>query len=197
MVWDKRSILRKLRQMHKAGDPLAYNALCRHNQPLLSAAAYHFGSYRAAVQKAGIDYAHVTRRPRWTKQAIIQILKRAFRQGQNLHWSSVTKRRDELSRAAFASLQPRLFGKWNRALHAAGLDADGISQYRKWDRASIVFELRQYHQSGESLNSGAMQQEDPGLHAACIRHFQSYDAALHAARVDPKSVRLKRRKKSR
>ena len=35
-------------------------------------------------------------------------------------------------RAAFASLQPRLFGSWDRALHGAGLDADEVNRYRKW-----------------------------------------------------------------
>jgi hypothetical protein len=191
MVWDEQSILRKLRQLHRSGASLSYNALSRRNQALLSAAAYHFGSYPNAVRKAGIDYAQITRRPRWTKQVIIQIIKKGKRQGHDLHWSAVTQRGDELARAAFAALQPRLFGRWDRTLHAAGLDADEISQYRKWDRASIVFELRERQQSGEGLNSGSLQIDDPGLHAAAIRHFGSYDSALKAAHIDPRKVRLK------
>ncbi|HEY1683448.1 MAG TPA: hypothetical protein VGG19_01680 [Tepidisphaeraceae bacterium] len=193
MVWDKRAILRKLRQLHRSGAPLSYNAMTKSMQPLLSASAYHFGSYHSAVEKAGIDYTQITRRPRWTKQAIIRIIKKARRDSQDLHWSAVTKRNDELSRAAFAALQPRLFARWDRALHAAGLDADDISQYRKWDRSSIVFELRQLHQAGEPLNSGALQKDDPGLHAAALRHFKTYDSALRAARIDPKKTRLKKR----
>jgi hypothetical protein len=192
MVWDKPRILQKLRQLSKAGKDLSYNAMCRQLQPLVSAAAYHFGSYRKAVEKAGIDYAEVTRRPRWTKPAIIQLIKQARRKGEDLHWSAVTARRDELGRAAFASLQPRLFGRWDRALQAAGLDADEVSRYRKWDRSSIVFELKGRKQASESLNSGAIQREDPGLHAAAVRHFGSYDAALRAAKVNPESVRQRR-----
>ena len=42
-------------------------------------------------------------------------------------------------KAAFASLQPRLFGSWDRALHGAGLDAEEVSRYRKWDADTVVF----------------------------------------------------------
>jgi len=192
MIWDKSSITKKLRQLHKSGKDLSYNAMCKKYQALLSASAYHFGSYRDAIEKSGIDYADVIRRPRWTKQRIIQMIKKARKSGQDLHWSAVTQRRDELGKAAFASLQPRLFGRWDRALQGAGLDASDVARYRKWDRNSIVFELKSIAQSHEPLNSGAMQSEDPGLHAAAVRHFGSYDQAIRAAKLDPDAVRQRR-----
>src|ERR1700759_311149 len=142
MIWNEPRILQAILKLYHANSDLSYNKLSRRNQALLSAAAYHFGSYRRAVEKAGIDYAAVLRRPRWSKAMIIAEIKKAKRAGTDLHWSAVTKRRDELGKAAFASLQPRLFGTWDRALHAAGLDADDVSRYRKWDRNTIVFELR-------------------------------------------------------
>ena len=192
MVWDKDEILRALRKLHRSGADLSYNALARRRQSVVSAAAYHFGSYRKAVERAGIDYAAVTRRPRWDKAAIIRLIKEARRKGQDLHWSAVTTRRDELAKAAFASLQPRLFGSWDRALHGAGLDADEVNRYRKWTKNSIVFELRQRLRDHEPLNSGAIQRDDPGLHAAAVRHFSNYDEALRAARLDPDEVRQRR-----
>jgi len=192
MVWDKPRIIEELRRYSRRGGDLSYNSLARKKQSLVSAAAYHFGSYRRAIEDAGIDYAEVVRRPRWTKQSIIRLIKDARRKGIDLHWSAVTRRRDELGRAAFASLQPRLFGKWDRALSAAGLDADEISRYRKWDRDSVVYELRSRAADQEALNSGAIQREDSGLHAAAVRHFGSYDAALRAAKVDPDNVRRRR-----
>jgi len=173
MVWTKARILASLKKLHRAGADLSYNALARARQPLLSAAAYHFGSYRAALARADIDYAEHLRRPRWTRQRIIGVIKHARRAGRDLHWSAVTRRRDELARAAFASLQPRLFGRWDRALHAAGLDADDVSCYRTWDRNTVVFELRARQRDGEALNSAALQQEDAPLHAAAVRYFES------------------------
>ncbi len=193
LSWDKDSILKMLRQLHRTNKDLSYTHLARSMQPLVSAAAYHFGSYRNAIAEAGIDYANVTQRPRWTKPLIIRTIKDARRKKRDLHWAAATARRDELSKAAFASLQPRLFGSWDRALHAAGLDADEISRYRKWDRNSIVFELKHRGQDDQPLNSGAVQRDDPGLHAAAVRHFGNYDDALRNAKLDPTLVRRRRR----
>jgi len=71
-------------------------------------------------------------------------------------------------------------------------DADEISRYRKWDRDSVVYELRARAADQEPLNSGSIQREDSGLHAAAVRHFGSYDSALRAAKVDPDEVRRRR-----
>jgi hypothetical protein len=190
--WTKEQIIREIKRLHKSGADLSYTGLARRRQPLLSAAAYHYGSYRRAVERAGIEYEQFLRRPRWTKQAIITLIKQARRRGDDLHWSAVTTRNDELSRAAFASLQPRLFGKWVRALHAAGLDADDVSMYRTWDRNTVLFELRERRSNGDNLNSADVQREEPALHAAIIRHFQSHDRALRAAGINPQDVRRRR-----
>ncbi len=192
MAWDKPQILKTLKKLHKDGSDLSYNALAGRQQSLVSASAYHFGSYRNAVEKAGIDYGDVARRPRWTKTAIIKLIKDGKRDGHDLHWSAVTKRRDELGKAAFASLQTRLFGSWDRALTAAGLDADDVNRYRKWDKESIMFELRQRSREHEALNSGALQHAEPGLHAAAVRHFGTYDTALRSAKLDPEKLRQRR-----
>jgi hypothetical protein len=192
MTWTPERILQALRKHDRSGADLSYSALARRRQALVSAAAYHFGSYRRAVEQAGIDYVQHLRRPRWTRRRIIALIKQARRKGKDLHWSAVTRRRNELARAAFASLQPRLFGRWDRALHAAGLDADQVSCYRTWDRNTVLFEIRARQREGEPLNSSAVQQDDPALHAAAVRHFGSYAASLRAARIDAKAVRQRR-----
>ena len=192
MIWTRQRIAQELRKLEKSGASLSYLSLQKRKQPLISAAAYHFGSYKKAVQFAGIDYADVSRRPRWTKQTIIAEIKKARRGGRELHWSAVTRKKDELARAAFASLQPRLFGKWDRALQAAGLDADDVTRYRSWDRNTIAFELRERHRDGQPVNSGTVQKEDASLHAAALRHFKGYANALRAAGIDPARVRQRR-----
>jgi hypothetical protein len=192
MVWDKTEIIQTLKKLHKQGENLSYNALAGKMQSLVSASAYHFGSYRLAVGQAGIDYAQIVRRPHWTKSAIIKLIKEAKRGGEPLHWSAVCKRRDNLGRASFAALQPRMFGSWDRALHAAGLDADEINQYRKWTRDTVVSELKARHRESLPLNSGAIQKDEPSLHAAAIRHFGGYDHALRAAKLDPEKVRQRK-----
>jgi hypothetical protein len=192
MVWNKNEILREIRRLHKNGSDLSYNGLSETKQSLVSAAAYHFGSYRRAVEQAGIDYATILRRPRWTRARIISLIKAAKKRREDLYWSAVTHRRDELGKAAFAALQPRLFGTWRRALQAAGLNAEEVSQYRRWDRGSIVSELKSRAKDRQPLSSGALQDKDPGLHAAAVRHFAEYDLALKAAGLDPRRFRKRR-----
>jgi len=192
MKWDKPRILQRLKKLYRGGQQLSYTQLAKREQALLSAASYHFGAYRKALEKAGIEYASIVQRPRWTKQRIIGLIKQAKRKGDDLHWGAVTRRRDELGKAAFASLQPRLFGRWDRALHAAGLDADDVACYRTWDRNTIVFEIRSRARDGEPLSSGALQKEDPGLHAAAVRYFGGYDNALRAAHLNPTKLRQRR-----
>jgi lipase chaperone LimK len=167
--------------------------MARTHQALLSAAAYHFGSYRKAVQQAGVDYATVLRRPWWTRKKIIELIKKARRHGLDLHWSAISRRRDLLGRAALASLQARLFGKWSRALHAAGLDADEISRYQRWDRNTVIFELKSRAQEGEPMSSGTLQKKDAALHAAAVRYFANYDTALRAAKLEPGRFRQRRK----
>jgi hypothetical protein len=196
MTWDKPRVLQKLRQLHRAGAPLSYTQLARRDQSLLSAAAYHFGSYRNAIERSGIDYAAVLQRPRWTMTRIVALIKQAHRAGRDLNWAAVISASDEVSRAAFAAIQPRLFGSWPRALQAAGIHTRDVARYQTWDRNRIVSELRSRAQHGQPTASGAVQKSDPGLHAAAVRYFGGYRKALRAAQVDGHMPRKGKRKAS-
>ena len=193
MTWTKDRIITELQSLHETGEDLSYNRLAKSNQSLVSAAAYHFGSYRGAVEQAEIAYAEVTRRPRWTKENVITSIRQASKKGQDLNWSAVTKRGDELGRAAFAAIQPRLFGRWDKALAAAGLDAGEISPYRSWNKPAITAALSARSAAGSAMNSGAVQKQDPSLHAAAVRYFAGYEHALRAAKIDPDTARTRRR----
>jgi hypothetical protein len=186
MVWDTERIVQRLRQLQRAGQPMSYTQLARSHQRLVSAAAYHFGSYRKALEAAGIDHRDVTQRPRWTRHRIIALIKQAHRRGKDLNWAAVTRADHDVSKAAFAALQPRLFGSWPRALRAAGLDADDVACYRTWDRNTVIVELRSRAQQSKPLSSGAVQKTDPALHAAAVRYFGSYRTALRAAKLKGK-----------
>lgn len=181
MRWTSQAILQALRHRHASGQPLGYRALARENRSLVSAAAYHFGSFRIAVERAGVDYALVSSRPRWTTKRIIQTLKQARREGQDLSWTAIVAPDSTLRRAAFVAVQKRLFGSWARALEAAGVDSDATRRYQDWNPATVSAELKQLRANGEPLNSFAVLKSHPALHAAAIRHFGSYRAALNAS----------------
>lgn len=192
MRWTQATILAELRQRSRKGATLSHRALREKNRPLANAAAYHFGSYAAALEAAGIPAASVRKRPLWTKDRIIKAIKAARKAKRDLCWSCVVKRGGPLSRAAFAAIRPTMFGSWARALQVAGVDADDYRRYRAWDRESVAFDLKQRYADDEGVNCGAVQSEDPGLYAAAIRYFGSFDRALKAARLMPGKVRVRK-----
>lgn len=195
MRWTPVTILAELRRLRAEGVDLGYRALARSHRPLVSAAAYHFGSFRRAVDLAGIDYESVCRRPRWTKARVISVIKSARRRGSDLSWTAVISGRDRVLRcAAFVAVQKRMFGSWPRALQASGTDDEDARRYQRWDKTVVVAELKQRYADGESMNSRAVQLDNAPLHAAAIRYFGSFDKALRAAKLNPAKLRKRSRR---
>lgn len=195
MRWTPQTILTELRLRHTKGEPLNYRSLARMNRSLVSAAAYHFGSFKKAVVSAGIDYTGVSGRPKWSKPQIIQAIKAARRAGRDLSWTAVMAAKSPLRNAAFVAVQKRMFGGWPRALEAAGVDADASRRYQDWDKTVVVADLKQLHADGTKLNSSAVRISNPRLHAAAVRYFGSFDKALRAARLKARVIRLRKTSK--
>src|SRR5687768_13097055 len=98
--WDRDRIIRKIRSLRHEGADLSYNAMCRKNQALVSAANYHYGAYKRAVMMAGIDYSRYIKKPWWTQPWVVRLIRQAKRSGEELNWRSVSGRRDALGHAA-------------------------------------------------------------------------------------------------
>src|SRR5512141_583172 len=107
--WDSGLVVRTIRKYHAQGKDVSYNAMARLHQGLGSAANYYHGSYHDAVKLAGIDYAAVRRKRCWDAQRVIQVIRKAHRDGEDLNWSKVSVRRDKLGWAAKAGIRERLW----------------------------------------------------------------------------------------
>ncbi len=191
--WNRDLILKIIRSQHRQGKDLSYNAMCRWNQALVSASNYHYGSYKSAVAMAGIDYGDIRRKPHWTAEKIVTLIRRAKRQGEDLSWRAVSGRRDELGRAAMAAVHPQLFGAWNAALSAAGLQRERVSRYQRWTCETILETLRNRIARRKPVNGGLIQREIPGLYGAALRLFGSWDEALVGAGIPPEEIRQRRK----
>lgn len=191
MRWTPQTILNELRTRQQRGDPTDSHTLQRTRRSLVSAAKKHFGSFKKAVKAAELQQNSRGHRPKWTKQAVIRVIKEARRRGTDLCWSAVITRDSLLRKAAFAAVQKRLFGGWPRALEAAGVDADSSRRHQSWDKTVVVAELKQLHADREATNSFAVRMSNPALHAAAVRHLGSFAAALRAA-----GIKVQRRRRS-
>ena len=182
-----------IRELKERREDLSYNRIAREVQGLLSSANYHFGSWKAAVEAAGINYNRDVRRiPKWTKERIIQTIRSARNSGVDLSWTNVSKQR-EYSGMAYASIRETRFGSWDAALEAAGLQPAVVRRYESWDDEKILRRIQERYRKSRPLNSKAMQQQDCKLFNAALKRYKGWDEALENAGIDPDEVYKRRR----
>lgn len=118
--------------------------------------------------------------PDWTAERVVAAIRQIQQEGGRLNHAAV--RRNSLSRAAV-----NLFGSWDAALQAAGIDAGAVRRCRKpWTRESMVQEIQRKHRAGEPLNAKDVSPE--GMRMAARRLFGSWPAALRAAHVELRRI---------
>jgi len=123
-MWTRERILERIRALHAKGEDLSWRHVSTQVDPQLAAAATkrkHFGSWRNAIESAGLKYSDIRRYREWDEQAIIDRLRELHAQGKDLNAKSMEEHDITLITAA-----RRRFESWDRALTAAGLDYSKI-----------------------------------------------------------------------
>jgi hypothetical protein len=83
----------------------------------------------------------------------------------------------------------RTFGRWDRALQAAGIDPGRVRRQRRWSQLAVIQRIRERMERGLPVNQGAICKDEPVLTSAGERYFACWDDALTAAGLDPTQVR--------
>jgi hypothetical protein len=186
--WCQRTICQALRDLHRSGRPIWSRKLRETNRPLHSAAIYWFGSYRKAVDAAGLDYTLIQQSVpgRWDRESVSRELRKLHRQKVPLHHASIERQRPDLVLAAY-----RYFGSYRRAVEAAGLGYEKIRirPMPSWNKVRVVGQLRELKKKGEGLWNRAVRRTNPYLDRAAQRCFGSYERAARAAGIKPASLR--------
>jgi hypothetical protein len=190
MRWTRKSITAEIKNLHDAGEPLNYSAAEAGHLNLVRAAAWHYGTWRRAVEAAGIDYESLSRYQRWTKKRIVERIQELHKQGEDLSWRSVSTNLDPS--LAAAALRPNGFNSWREALAAAGIDVENVTRYKYWDHEKVIKAIRARKRSGEPMSSRSLQNSDQSLFCAARRRFGSWDKALEAAGLNAEKIRLRR-----
>ena len=186
--WTKQRIIVHIQGLHGRGEDLSYSYIASEKQGLLSAAHYHFGSWRKAVEAAGINYDKSVRRiPRWTKERIIETIRAARKDGVDLSWTSISKH-SGYSGMAYAAIRNSRFNSWDDALRAARIDPSEVRRYESWSEEKVIRQIRERAAAGLELNSKTMQQEDCKLFNAALKRYEGWDRALAAAGINPEAV---------
>ena len=113
--WSKDEIAMEIRGLYLDGEELNYTSVEKNHLALLRAACRYFGSWKDAVEFAGLDYSKIRKYKAWTKAKIISA-SRNYRQDRSER--NVSTKVDPHCGAACR--QP--LGSWRAALEAAGLN---------------------------------------------------------------------------
>ena len=194
MRWTKKTIIERLRGLQLEGADLSYARAEDEHLRIVRAATWHFGSWRLALEAAGLDADSVARYQKWSRERIVERIRELHAQGHDLSWRSVSTSLDPA--LAAAALRANGFSSWRHAIAASGLDIDEIARYGHWSRERIVAELSARHKEGRPLSSKAAQGENPSLFCAARRRFGSWDGALEAAGLDASAIRLRKPRKA-
>jgi putative transcriptional regulator len=122
---------------------------------------------------------------------VISSIQSRREQGLPLNYQAVVRDDEKLTGAA-----RRLFGSWNNALTAAGIDPASVKHPRAnkrppgyWSCERVATELRQLHEQGIDLNAHNVQRIRPDLEAAAKTYYGSYQAAIEAIGLDYSTIR--------
>lgn len=191
MRWTRRAIIEEIRQLHGAGDELNYSSAEENHLNLVRAAAWHYGTWKRAIETAGLSYDDVSKYRRWTKERVVVGIREYHGAGGDLSWRVISA--EGAPALAAAAVRVNIgFGTWYAAVTAAGIDYEKVARYRHWTPERVVKEIQELAEKEAPLSSKLVQQNHPPLYNAAKRRFKQWDAALSASGINPDKVRQRR-----
>lgn len=162
----------------KPGRVAGYREIRALDSGLLDAALRHFGSWRAAVEAAGLDYPGRNRPRKWPRERVLEEIRKRSRKGLSIRNTEIQKECRGLGAAG-----EREFGTWPRAVLEAGISYPKREGGWKWPRERILREIRDRASRRVEVTDRAMKRAAGGLWWAGRREFGSWRAAVEAAGV--------------
>lgn len=128
--WSREEILQQIRAHQAQGHDLLNPAFkIKHRNLYLAACAHrYFGSWRRAIQAAGLDHETMRETRVWTKERIRRTIQEMALQGEPLGWAYVEEHCPGIYRAA---RRKENFGSWHNALIQSGVRPPAIQRGRR------------------------------------------------------------------
>lgn len=171
--WTKARIRREIRGRAKRGLPLNHGAAQESAKGLENAALRLYGSWDVALRASGISVPEIRQLRAWTADSLVRCIQALRQAGAELNSKSVERIDGGLRQTAC-----RVFGSWDAALLASGIDPLSVRKSRVWTPAEVLAAIR----SRPPLRSGEAFRRDRKLWVAASKLFSSWDAAVKAAR---------------
>jgi hypothetical protein len=189
--WTFERILDGVRQLAGETDALSRRRAEEACPALVRAVTRHprLGSWRSALEAAGLNPGDHMRRRRWSAEAIVAEIRRIATDGGSLVGARIRTAHPALFAAACS---PRHFGSWGQAVAAAGVAGQASTRRPPWTRQRIIDTLKALHARGFPLSTTWLRTHGwASLTAAAVRPgmFASWRDALECAGIDYDAVR--------
>lgn len=175
--WSREEVLRVIKDLSAKGTPLNSGHVARQCPALAYAGRKYLGSWEAAVEAAGLDYGRIRRKNFWNRKLVVVRIRELAKAKEPLNVSTAEKSHGGLVGAATV-----YFGSWGEAIRAAGFDYRKIKRQVEWSKPVIVREIKRMKREGVPLGTTIpIRKRYRILHAAAVRYFGSWAAAMKAA----------------
>lgn len=187
--WTKELVVEEILKLKQEGVSLNASYIMEQNSKLYGAARKHLGSWREAIEAAGLDYKSINLRAeekKWDRESIIEEIQQLASTGEVLNSDYIQRHHTKLHSAS-----QRYFQSWGEAVALAGFDYEGIKGI-KWSEETVVMQIIDLSDVGYDLSSSNMQKEHMSLFQAGCRIYGSWKNAVNAAGLDYSAYRKQR-----
>jgi hypothetical protein len=147
--WTRAKLLDEIRRVHRAGKSLRQLEI---PDRLYLAGRRLYGTWRAAVEKAGLDYEKATGIVHWTPEKVVEAIKELAQRGVPLSATYIKTHHQTLLNVA----RKQFPHGWGKALEAAGFDpAEHKVPRSHWTRQQAEVWVRKREAKGKPILAGA------------------------------------------
>ena len=175
-VWSKDAVKEEILRRHREELTLSASEVQKEDNRLTWAATKYFGKrgWNKALTYAGLDYRDFDTRIIWSKKTVIEAILR--RREQKLPLNMAALRIPELRSLRHGA--EHVFGSWEAAIKAAGLDYASIRLNEGWNKKRVLKTIRSLRSIGVWLKGYYIQQNHPHLYSAARRIFSTWPIAV-------------------
>lgn len=180
--WSKERIILLIRTRYDNGWALNPQALAQEDASLLAAGRRYFGNWNCALRAAEVPEANgragCKRHDRgyWTRERIIEEIRRSAQSGHSLHAHAMQKMNNRLVSAA-----TYYFGSWAEALSQAGFDANNIRAVQRHSYDSVMAAIRRLAEENADLRDSAIRRTHRPLYWAAQKYCGGWRNAVASA----------------
>jgi len=195
-VWSREYLIDYLIFKHERGESLSPWTIYRNEPAVHANAKKYFGSYRAAIEAAGIDYRAVRSidlTERWTPMKVLARIRKLHFE-EPLNSTGDVRRRD----SRLYDRCHRYFGGVVPAIEAAGIPYARLParRCRRWTKQPVLRTIQTLHAGGVPLRAEALSEHldvhADTLLANAVEFFGSWNNAVRAAGIEPSAARRMR-----